>query len=378
MDRIFPQGTFFRTPYGMFKVNGIISDEDYPGLSKLDSEKRWYAPFCNLQQMERIFNPQNREDILLKKQMNSVLDNMRILRTFYKRYNTTLKWDIEEQFDKYIFVLFRDMLIGTEYFEQFGEISCGTTYDSDANGQCIKTEFGNIITISTILEDFLYYMNLFYRGIFVQDIPYSVAYNARCIAIRIMLHTEALDFDLDPRGNVPEEIEKKVRMDTRGEMLFVVAHEYAHNILGHLDDNNIIKYMNGGEETVIYNQSQIQEFEADIEAIRILEGALGRENAIIGAVNFFMSLDLFEQAKEQIFPSISSYKTHPSAAERIKNIYKIFKPGEVEKEKYMNTNNIIKQNLMEDISINMEQYEEYGSVYLGEWHKKMLRDRIDY
>lgn len=167
-------------------------------------------------------------------------------------------------------------------------------------------------------------------------------------------------------------------MDTRGEMLFVVAHEYAHNILGHLDDNNIIKYMNGGEETVIYNQSQIQEFEADIEAIRILEGALGCENAIIVAVNFFMSLDLFEQAKEQIFPSISSYKTHPSAAERIKNIYKIFKPGEVEKEKYMNTNNIIKQNLMEDISINMEQYEEYGSVYLGEWHKKMLRDRIDY
>ena len=302
----------------------MISEEEYPGLNELDSEKRWYAPFCNMQQIERIFNPQNGNDILLKKQVDSVLDNMRINRVFYKRYNMSNNWNIEEQFDKSIFELFQTILVETDLYKKFEEIPCGMTYDSDANGQCIKPPFGNIITISAILEHFLFYINLYYYGVCSEKVPDNVAYSARCIALRIMLHTEALDFDLDPRGEIPEEIETEIRSNTRWELLFVVAHEFSHNILGHLDKNNIIRCVTNSSTSIIYNQSQKQELEADIRAVEIMKNVLGVESAMEMAISFFMSLDLYEQVKEQIFPSISTYKTHPCAVDRIKNIYNYF------------------------------------------------------
>lgn len=378
INEIFPHGTLIETEQGMFNVLGVISEDDYPGLDKLDSEQKWYAPFCNLQQIERIFNPQNSRDILLKKQVDSVLDNMRINRVFYKRYNISTNWNIEEQFDSSIFTVFRAMLIRTDLYNMCKEIPCGTTYDSDANGQCIKTPYGNIITISAILEDFLFYMNLYYYAGFAGTIPDSVMYSARCIALRIMLKTEALDFDLDSRGEIPQEIEKEIKFKTRRELLFVVAHEFAHSILGHLDENNVIAYITGKETNIIYNQSQKQEFEADIKAVEMMEKELGLENAMEAAIGFFMSLDLYEQAKEQIFPSMSSYKTHPCAVERIRNIYNYFGVNKVKYEKCIDLNSKIKEGLMEDISINFDRYDFYGSVYLGEWHKKKLRDRIDY
>lgn len=378
INKVFPQGTLFKTEQGMFKVLGVISDKDYPELNKLDSEKRWYAPFCSMQQIEKIFNPQNRQDILLKKQVDSVLDNMRIKRVFYRRYNISTNWNIEEQFDQTIFKLFQSILEGTDYFENFENIPCGTTYDSDANGQCIKTLYGNIITISASLKDFLYYMNIFYYGLEKKTFPDNVIYSARCIALRVMLCNEALDFELDPRGEVPNEIEIEIESKTTWELLFVVAHEFAHSILGHLEDKNVIRCITEKETIVIYNQSQMQEFEADIKAIEILGKVIGIEKAAEMAVSFFMSLDLFEQAKEQISPSISFYKTHPSAIERICNISEWLE-GDIEKnQKYIELNSKIKQELMEDISINFDRYEFYGSVYLGEWHKKQLKDRIDY
>ncbi len=375
---MFPKGTLIETPDGIFNVLGVVTEEEYPGYFELDQEKKWYVPFCNRNQIERIFNPKNSEDILLKRQVDSVLDNMRINRVFYKRYNTSVKWDIEEQFDKTIFQLLKLILQGTDLYKKFEAIPCGITYDSDANGQCIKTEFGNIITISASLKDFLYFMNIFYYGISTNTVSHLVMYSAQCIALRIMLRTEALDFDLDPRGDVPDEIDEVVSSNTKWELLFVAAHEFAHNILGHLDDNNVIRCVTSNETIIIYNQSQKQEFEADIKAIEIIGSQLGIEEAVEMAAAFFMSLDLFEQAKEQIYPSMHSYKTHPSAVERIRNIYNYYKINGEKYEKFISMNNVIKNNLMEDISINFERYEFYGSIYLGEWHKKMLKDRIDY
>lgn len=376
---MFPSGTLIETPEGMFHVLGVISNDDYLGFFELDEEKSWYAPFCNLQQIERIFHPQNGRDVLLKKQVDSVLDNMRINRTFYKRYNICTNWDIERQFDDSLFDIFELALKNTDFYEKFKEIPCGMTYDSDANGQCIKTQYGNIITISAILKDFLYFMNIFYYGILVRDIPPSVMIGAQRIAIRIMLCTEALDFDMDSRGEVPKEIDEEVNTYVTWEILFVLAHEFSHSILGHLDDNNMIRCIDNNKISVIYNQSQKQEFEADIKAVKILGDALGYHNTIGATLKFFLALDLFEQAKEQIFPSINSYKTHPKAIERIRNIYDFFEESrEYDVEKLLALNKKIKHELMEDISINMEEYEKYGSVYLGEWHKKMLRDRIDY
>ncbi|MNF92271.1 hypothetical protein D3C84_749100 [compost metagenome] len=38
----------------------------------------------------------------------------------------------------------------------------------------------------------------------------------------------------------------------------------------------------------------------------------------------------------------------------------------------------IKESLMEDVAVNFESYEFYGSIYLGSWRGKKLVDRVDY
>lgn len=372
----FPNGTLIETEAGMLNVLGVINEENYPGYDKLDDDKRLYAPFCNLQQIERIINPINAKDILLAKQVKSVLNDMRINRVFYHRYNRSNDWNIEQQFDNMIFDDFSYILEGTHEHEIYNAIPCGITYDSDANGQCIKTKFGNIITISALLKEFLYFMNLFYYGISNNDIPSTVALSARAISIRIMLRTEALDFDIDPRGIIPKEIDEVIISDTRWEMLFVVAHEFSHSLLGHLDDHHVSNCHQNNY--IIYNQSQKQEFEADLMAISLLKDKVGIDNAIMAAVSFFLSLDLYSQAKEQIFPSMSSYKTHPKSEERINNIILSHEVQSSKVKNLMELNKLLKESLMEDVSINMDKYEFYGSVYLGEWRGEKLQDRIDY
>jgi hypothetical protein len=41
----------------------------------------------------------------------------------------------------------------------------------------------------------------------------------------------------------------------------------------------------------------------------------------------------------------------------------------------METRNMFKNSLQDDVATNIEFY---GSVYLGEWRGKILRDRIDF
>lgn len=91
----------------------------------------------------------------------------------------------------------------------------------------------------------------------------DVAKHALVLAIRIMLQKEALDFELDPRGDVPEDVNVQLETYTLFEMFFVIAHEYSHSILKHLDSRNIVE---STDHYVYYNQSQLQEFEADENA----------------------------------------------------------------------------------------------------------------
>jgi len=37
-----------------------------------------------------------------------------------------------------------------------------------------------------------------------------------------------------------------------------------------------------------------------------------------------------------------------------------------------------KESLSEDVALNIESYESYGSMYLAQWRGKVLVDRVDY
>lgn len=373
LDMYFPNGRTIDLGNG-YKIHmlGAYSSDEY---NELDNEERKYAPFYNVEQIHRILKPSNAADILLKKQADSIVNNMRVFRVFYDKYNRTENWNYDQVIDSSVFKLFNIMNLDEHLESEIQNIPCGLTYDSDPNGCCIKTEYGNIITISAVLQRFLYYMNLFYLGCRDKRIPGDVTVNALVLAIRIMLKAEALDFELDPRGEVPQTIDDELSSYTLSEMFFVIAHEYSHSLLKHLDSRNIIE---DEDNYVYYNQSQRQEFEADKNAIHILKNSMSVEDAVESAVSFFLAIDLYEQAKEQISPDMGHVKTHPKAVERIRELLKQYPDVDIDTERLIAINQDTKAHLMELISTEYELFENYGSVYLGQWHKKRKIDRVDY
>lgn len=374
LDRAFPAGKVIDFGNGaFFHVLGMYDSDLYSEFQDLEEKK--YAPFYSPEQIRRIINPMEAKDILLKKQADSIVDNIRVVRVFYNRYNRSNNWDFEHIIDDSIFSEFKILVSAESFFDKIKSIPCGMTYDSDPNGQCIKTKYGNIITISAILKEFLYYMNLFYMGYMKEEIPNDVTRHSLVLAMRIMLQNEALDFELDPRGDVPSKIDDELAAYTLGEMLFVIAHEFSHSILNHLDSKNVIE---GEDNYVYYNKSQLQEFEADINAIHILKSFMDEVSAVGHAINFFMAIDLYEQVKEQISPSMGYIKTHPESIDRIRHLLEEFPTLEFDMEKLMSMNNSIKSILMNLVSTQYDLFEMYGSVYLGEWHKVNKTDRIDY
>ncbi|MCM3904682.1 MAG: hypothetical protein ND866_23540, partial [Pyrinomonadaceae bacterium] len=95
---------------------------------------------------------------------------------------------------------------------------------------------------------------------------------AQRIAIRTMLKTEALDFDMDPRGIIPDRITQQNNFVVAKQIQFIIGHEYAHHIHGHLDRNAIVdqplflRLHNEAPEQKwerFYNHNEKQELEAD-------------------------------------------------------------------------------------------------------------------
>jgi len=89
------------------------------------------------------------------------------------------------------------------------DITGGLVFSNDPNGACERTDYGDIITVSSALEYFLFFMNMAYLD-FGVEVPSHVRVAAQRIAIRTMLKTEALDFDMDARGIIPPELKLQI------------------------------------------------------------------------------------------------------------------------------------------------------------------------
>lgn len=376
--------TYVFNTFWAYKMNSIDEHED-----KHD-EKRWYRPLCSEYQINRILNITNSKDYLLKLRADSILNDMRLYRVMINKYkkangfwNFTNEYS-EEEFNRYI------KYLDEENSEKCSLIERGYIHSNDPNGLCISTTYGDIILISESLRHFLYFMNL-YASDFNKDISLNIRIAALTVAIRIMLKAESMDFELDPRGEVPKEIDELNKIWVKEQLQFVIGHEYAHSLCGHLDKENVIEkslFSHGSTNVTntykIYNKSQQQEFEADIQSLILpMYSNDVFEEKVNAAIFFFKYIDIFEYAQEIIAPSMNPIKTHPDPIERIWNIYENTK-GRLKRinKDYINNiiddNNTIKNFLSDDIGYNIEKYENYGSIYLGSWKKKMLRDRIDY
>ncbi|MBV6715878.1 hypothetical protein [Paenibacillus chitinolyticus] len=369
-------------------ISDLYNDDDPRA-----EEKNWFLSFCNKNEVERIFNPISGADYLLKLRAEALFDSTRLERVILARKRLLGdKWSFSnhfrtKEFNKYIHFL------PEEDREVIKEVPMGFLFTFEANGYCMKTEFGNIIVVSEALRHFFYYMNLGFLNF--GEIPSDVRSSSRMIAIRTMLETEAMDFELDPRGKVPKNIHNQCTNIANKQIEFIFGHEIAHHLLNHLDENNTtqrpltrgsLEQYGKRKNHVYYNYLQKQEFDADLTALDrpIFKSRMEYQYLVLAAILFFLYLDIFEAVSNYIYPPINSQKTHPKPLERFWNVYNSTKNGfdlfsEEQIMEFLNMTTEYKEYLIrEHIPYNIDLYEMYGSIYLGQWRGKKLVDRVDY
>lgn len=358
-------------------------------------ERVWYHPYCNNDEIDRILNPQNATDYLLQQRANIVADNPRYWRVYRCKSIMYPNWSFEKSFkaSHYLNVIKNLSAEDKTYCES---IAYGDIFSDDANGYAENNkEWGKIIYLNESLQFFMKFCNLALfnyqdEGI---DIPIEIRQNALRIAIRIMMKQEAMDFFLDPRGIVPKTVGIRIHEPIEYELQYIAGHEFSHHLCHHFNDSNLamrtVLSINDNEYIKqVYNISQKQEFEADLASInRPLYTNEDFNNILTGALIWFISLDLSETAQEIVVPSCSfTIKTHPSAKERFDYLV-----NNVDIPRNFNTDLIegiiknaldLKEWLKEDLSVNYELYDCYGSVYLDKpntkWRGRELIDRVDY
>jgi hypothetical protein len=382
----------------VYAVTGIPNQWSH--LNEKEKQKRLrYLHICSPEEIERIISPTNVSDLLLRYRADSIISNMRILRMFEKRasYVKESEWTLKDQFDDSIFGTFHDK-IAEKHRKNINDITFGTFFSDDPNGYCIKTKFGPLIILSEALKKFFYFMNLSLHG-FRVDVNNKVSQltqeQALLIGIRTMVLTESFDFEIDPRGEVPEDIDRAVKEMATLEMLFAIAHEYAHFLLNHLDDRNVTSKVMSHlmasklplhfERVTIYSQSQVQEFEADNFGIKILSGddVKKEREILLYAITVMSYFDIFEALIHVILEKASPSDSHPSARERRKRMIKIgrkiWDSDELETcKRLIRIANFFKKRVIIWYTKNPSTFTQYGSIYLDQWKGKPKIDRIDY
>jgi hypothetical protein len=357
-----------------------------------DERASMYRPFCNEEEISRILNVNSAEDYLLKIRADAVFNKPRIHRVIIQRQKKLKEqWNFTNHFSKNEFNYCLDLLPDDDKL-RLSNVAMGFIFTNEPNGACMRTDYGNIIVVSESLRYFLFFMNLCFIKFDSGEVPPDVEITALTIAIRTMLETESLDFELDPRGIIPDEIELENNETVKRQLQFVISHEFAHHLLGHLDKNCIaernlfrsFKADNTKEQYKFYNNTQQQEFEADLEAILRLnfQHEWEFEEMVQNAIMFFIYLDVYEKVSNQISPPISYYRTHPDPIDRVWNIYEAVKDrvsfDKSTIDRVLTFAETTKQYLEKDVAYNIEKYETYGSVYLGQWRGQVRIDRIDY
>ncbi len=351
--------------------------------------KGFYMSLCSREEIERIFNVSSASDYLLKIRADAAVDHVRIHRVFRRRMTDAGEsWCFNDYFDTKPFENYVEHLVDEDYTAA-NELTAGFVFCDKPNGQIEKTEFGNIITISESLRHFLYFMNLAILDHGDAEVPQDVRSAAIKIAIRTMLQSEALDFDLDPRGEIPRQLHDSVQYHTDRQLEFIIGHEFSHHFLGHLNDSKLVDgtYLSVqqlGEKThKFFSYAQQDELDADISAIeRPVYTPDMRTDLVNRALFFFVYLHIYQGVRAQMIPSMGGVKTHPDPIDRFHYMYNHFKNSvdldEENLKSLLGLSDIYKESLVEDVALNFESYESYGSIYLAQWHKKVLIDRVDF
>jgi hypothetical protein len=371
----------------------------YSEVPKITDEISRYFPVCPLDEISRIRPPRSASDYLLAKMANAIADNPRLKRIFLRRWEADPQnWSLSGYFDRSAFDKYiKNLPADKENICR--KIPAHFGFLSEPNGACIRTSFGKVIVVSELLREYLYYMNLGILKAFSDDFPQIDAFSALLIAVRTMLSLETPDFDLDPRGIIPPDLHTLCTYMAEAQLQFVIGHEYAHALLGHLDDSSGYRRTTklipsqSGESSEYYAPHYKQEFAAD--ASSLLQVNLQPEmlaEMANGATWFFLGLDILQACTEVLRPDMVQENTHPDPISRIANLRKelfknrdsseLLKAGlysEDEVKQWTEHANKIKKVMAKTYNPkNLEKFGVFGSTYLPNFRGPELIDRFDY
>jgi len=237
------------------------------------------------------------------------------------------------------------------------------------------------------LRHFLYYMSL---GVTAIEVPPEVRRNAILIAIRVMFMYETMDFEIDPRGNVPPNINDEIERIVEAQIQFVIGHEYAHHRLGHSFDHVINISSKQGDAFVGENTSQLslykrsweQEFEADVASVSGAVAWPSRHQLVHGAIHFFLALFVFESVANKLDKGFAAIDTHPPTLERyfhiVDNFGDEFSIDRSEAEAWLKYHAHVSEQVIAFAESDPDNFCRYGSIYLAQWQGVPLVDRVDY
>lgn len=376
--------------------NGQTIHEQIP-FEQLPWQKQryWYRGICSEAEIDRIFNVQNGEDYILKLRADTIVDNIRLWRVYRHISNAWGEnWALEKYFNAYCYIDVRNAM-PKEMQEICKQVSFGSIISSDPNGLIFDTPYGICSTYSESLRYFTRYSCLALLE-FNGKIPWEVRFQAMRIAIRVMLQKEALDFEVDPRGIIPEEIINIINPIYPAQMSFLAAHEYSHLLNGdlnrdslqkvallqsHFEDQTDYKMINA------YTLDQKKEFAADLGAMINPQWSKDVYSfQYFATMLWFAALAIYEAVENTIWPPFGR-QTHPGAKARYNNILENApRPYDFNQILYYEDLpqlvSFWENEMKEDVSVNFDLYEMYGSLYLAkpntEWRGRELIDRVDF
>jgi hypothetical protein len=353
-----------------------------------------FVPFCSKPEIIRLRSLKNSYDYLLRVRAHAIADSPRAVRVMVARkqkYTANGKpWSLSQFYHSkdYYHKSYIDRLASGNRKRLKG-LPTGLAFVQEANAICLRSLLGELVIVSESLEFFYYFMSIAFYGEAL-SIPMQDRVNALLIAIRIMNGSEALDFELDPRGFLSEENERSLKELVFAQMGFTYGHEFSHYLLGHLDqpETNCLCVkglfsQSESENIAVYDHDL--EFQADANALKFISHEKKGHSLITsGAFSVLIYLKFLEDAQLSLgLRSFSVSSTHPKAIERVWQLHKsLGKKTSLTKhtiEQFIEASDFYLRLFIRHVqNARADILSFYGSIYLPTYMGKKRVDRIDF
>lgn len=368
-----------------FHLRTIFTREEVQGLTP---DELFYVEFCSKKEIIRLRAIKGAHDYLLRLRSEAIADFPRAVRVFGARktsyQNKGRPWSLTHYYhskDNYHKSYISKLTPKNQKIVK--NIPAGLALIQEVNALCIRSLAGDVVVVSEGLEHFYYYMSVAFYGIDFGLEPIDVR-DSLLIAIRIITGAETLDFDIDPRGELPSDIDKRIQEYVDWQMQFTFGHEYSHYLCGHLKEAEVVSFSlrNKDRNVVIYNHEL--EFEADYFSLKnIIHNKKSFTKISHGAFSTLLYLHFVEECLEELhIRKFSISNTHPRARDRLSRLHdRLGEDSPLDDSMIEHMLNVSEQ-LMEIIKVTKKDQREdlftfHGSVSMSNYVNRRIVDRVE-